>query len=305
MGQEDDVHAAIAHVVLSCVAARGTTHRYNSYAHPGTHVNLFVHGVIGFLHYQSGKFNNDFSPAYVFSYKASRYLPLPCLMADLYRGNSAMCSLHLASGILPFALAITQQDNPELGNLLIACNIVSLCYYSFEHGNVWGWYTAGPRSVGRPPARWTDDLVKVAGASWMRVAQDRSSWRSLGEAYAQQGECFRHTPCLGEGTVVMWDSLPEWEHTHSHNVGRHGIVLIYHRDAPLTNPRIGLLNAPPMRRCTRRRSSETTPWNAEGGKRSAGTPRCSTTPMHISNTRGTADALPAFEVVIGSLLEGP
>ncbi|KPI91323.1 hypothetical protein RR46_14827 [Papilio xuthus] len=44
----------------------------------------------------------------------------------------------------------------------------------------------GRRSVGRPPARWTDDLVKVAGASWMRVAQDRSSWRSLGEAYAQQ-----------------------------------------------------------------------------------------------------------------------
>ncbi|KPJ08930.1 hypothetical protein RR48_03603 [Papilio machaon] len=143
MGQEDDVHSAIAHVVLSCVAARGTTYRYNSYTHPGMHVNLFVHGVVGFLHYQSGKFNNDFGPAYLLSYKASKYLPLPCLMADLYRGNSAMCSLHLASGLLPFTLAITQQDNPELGNLLIACNIVSLCYYSFEHGYVWGWYTAG------------------------------------------------------------------------------------------------------------------------------------------------------------------
>ncbi|KPJ03410.1 hypothetical protein RR46_00968 [Papilio xuthus] len=35
-----------------------------------------------------------------------------------------------------------------------------------------------------------------------------------------------------------------------------------------------------------------------GGKRAAGTPRCSTTSMDISNTRGTADALPAFEVVI-------
>ncbi|KPJ10168.1 hypothetical protein RR48_04991 [Papilio machaon] len=44
----------------------------------------------------------------------------------------------------------------------------------------------GRRSVGRPSARWTDDLVKVARVSWMRVAQDRSSWRSLGEAYAQQ-----------------------------------------------------------------------------------------------------------------------
>ncbi|KPJ10216.1 hypothetical protein RR48_03392 [Papilio machaon] len=44
----------------------------------------------------------------------------------------------------------------------------------------------GQRSVGRPPARWTDDPVKVAGVSWMRIAQDGSSWRSLGEAYAQQ-----------------------------------------------------------------------------------------------------------------------
>ncbi|KPJ14497.1 hypothetical protein RR48_13568, partial [Papilio machaon] len=43
----------------------------------------------------------------------------------------------------------------------------------------------GRRSVGRPPARWTDDQVEVAGVSWMRVAQERSSWRSLGEAYAQ------------------------------------------------------------------------------------------------------------------------
>ncbi|KAJ8709615.1 hypothetical protein PYW08_009619 [Mythimna loreyi] len=44
----------------------------------------------------------------------------------------------------------------------------------------------GRRSVGRPPTRWTDDLVKVAGSRWMRTAQDRSLWRSLGEAYAQQ-----------------------------------------------------------------------------------------------------------------------
>ncbi|KPJ02084.1 hypothetical protein RR46_01480 [Papilio xuthus] len=46
------------------------------------------------------------------------------------------------------------------------------------------WPRTDRRSVGRPPARWTDDLVKVA--SWMQVTQDRSSWRSLGEAYAQQ-----------------------------------------------------------------------------------------------------------------------
>ncbi|KPJ05654.1 hypothetical protein RR46_00766 [Papilio xuthus] len=40
----------------------------------------------------------------------------------------------------------------------------------------------------------------------------------------------------------------------------------------------------------------------QGGKQAAGTPRCSTTPMDTSNTRGTADALPAFEMVISSLL---
>ncbi|KPJ05310.1 hypothetical protein RR46_01138 [Papilio xuthus] len=34
----------------------------------------------------------------------------------------------------------------------------------------------------------------------------------------------------------------------------------------------------------------------EGCKRATGTPRCSTTPMDISNTRGTADVLPAFDI---------
>ena len=42
------------------------------------------------------------------------------------------------------------------------------------------------RSVGRPPSRWTDDLVKIAGHRWMSEARDRSSWRLLGEAYVQQ-----------------------------------------------------------------------------------------------------------------------
>ncbi|KAG7296310.1 hypothetical protein JYU34_021440 [Plutella xylostella] len=44
----------------------------------------------------------------------------------------------------------------------------------------------GKRSVGRPPARWTDDLRRVAGRGWMRKAEDRVLWRSLGEAYVQQ-----------------------------------------------------------------------------------------------------------------------
>ncbi|KPJ05678.1 hypothetical protein RR46_00407 [Papilio xuthus] len=49
----------------------------------------------------------------------------------------------------------------------------------------------GRRSVGRPPsvgrkARWTDDLVKVAGVRWMRAAPDLPLWQSMGEAYVQQ-----------------------------------------------------------------------------------------------------------------------
>ncbi|KAI8429363.1 hypothetical protein MSG28_000008 [Choristoneura fumiferana] len=32
----------------------------------------------------------------------------------------------------------------------------------------------GRRAVGRPPTRWSDDLVKIAGSRWMRKAQDRS-----------------------------------------------------------------------------------------------------------------------------------
>jgi hypothetical protein len=41
------------------------------------------------------------------------------------------------------------------------------------------------RSVDRSPINWTENLVKVAENRWMREA-NRSSWRSLGEAYAQQ-----------------------------------------------------------------------------------------------------------------------
>ncbi|KAG6461226.1 hypothetical protein O3G_MSEX012494 [Manduca sexta] len=44
----------------------------------------------------------------------------------------------------------------------------------------------GKRSVGRPPARWSDDLRKVAGKNWMRQAEDRVKWRILKEAYVQQ-----------------------------------------------------------------------------------------------------------------------
>ena len=44
----------------------------------------------------------------------------------------------------------------------------------------------GKRSVRHPPARWSDDIRKVAGIGWMRRAQDRAQWRAIGEAYVQQ-----------------------------------------------------------------------------------------------------------------------
>lgn len=39
-------------------------------------------------------------------------------------------------------------------------------------------------SVGRPTARWTDDLRKVASCvcGWMRAARDRRNWRAQCEA---------------------------------------------------------------------------------------------------------------------------
>jgi hypothetical protein len=40
----------------------------------------------------------------------------------------------------------------------------------------------GKCSVGRPQARWSDDLRR----SWMRVAEDRVKWREVGETYVKQ-----------------------------------------------------------------------------------------------------------------------
>jgi hypothetical protein len=48
------------------------------------------------------------------------------------------------------------------------------------------WPLLGKRSVGRPPARWVDDIRKIAGQTWMRLAQNRDKWRARREAYAQQ-----------------------------------------------------------------------------------------------------------------------
>jgi hypothetical protein len=44
----------------------------------------------------------------------------------------------------------------------------------------------GKRSIGRPQARWSDDLRRTAGKSWMRVAEDRARWREIEGAYVQR-----------------------------------------------------------------------------------------------------------------------
>lgn len=44
----------------------------------------------------------------------------------------------------------------------------------------------GKRSVGRPETRWDDDIRRLAGVGWMRVAENREQWRALGETYVQQ-----------------------------------------------------------------------------------------------------------------------
>ena len=33
--------------------------------------------------------------------------------------------------------------------------------------------------------RWADDIKKVAGTEWMRMAKDRKKWKSLEEAYVK------------------------------------------------------------------------------------------------------------------------
>lgn len=51
---DDDLNASIAHIVLCCVAGEGLGRSSaRSFTHPGMHANFFVHGILGFLNYQS------------------------------------------------------------------------------------------------------------------------------------------------------------------------------------------------------------------------------------------------------------
>uniref|UniRef100_A0A2H1X035 SFRICE_014916 n=1 Tax=Spodoptera frugiperda TaxID=7108 RepID=A0A2H1X035_SPOFR len=55
MGSDEiSVNASIAHIVLCCVAGRGISNlQGKSFTHPGMHANFFIHGILGFFHFQS------------------------------------------------------------------------------------------------------------------------------------------------------------------------------------------------------------------------------------------------------------
>lgn len=75
---------------------------------------------------------------------AIKHLPIPCLMAELYRSsNKTLSTIHLASGVIPFVLALTGKLDDNLTITIATLNILSLCYYSFDKNQEWGYYTAG------------------------------------------------------------------------------------------------------------------------------------------------------------------
>lgn len=56
MGADDNLHASIAHVVLAITTGNGIREFHTvgeNFRYPGMHSNLFIHGIVGFLHYQS------------------------------------------------------------------------------------------------------------------------------------------------------------------------------------------------------------------------------------------------------------
>ncbi|XP_048486577.1 uncharacterized protein LOC105388269 isoform X2 [Plutella xylostella] len=143
MGADSDILAAIANGILFLETSAGLSRfEEKNWTHPGVHANFLFHSVLGVL-YHSKILDVDFTSGYAISIKATRYLALPCLMADLYSNKKEIATIHLVSGVVPFVLALSGHDNPHLGNVVVAGNILSLCYYSYERERPWGWYTAG------------------------------------------------------------------------------------------------------------------------------------------------------------------
>lgn len=83
-------------------------------------------------------------PLYTISKQAVQYLALPSLMADLYYEQKYVSVAHIASGVLPFLVAVTGNDNPHLSNFVLSVNIISLCYYAIKNTcDDYAWPTAG------------------------------------------------------------------------------------------------------------------------------------------------------------------
>ena len=58
------------------------------------------------------------------------------------------------------------------------------------------WYPRnGKRCKGRPTKRWEDDLKRVAGPEWTRIARDRDRWKSLEEAFVEGQAVEGKTDC--------------------------------------------------------------------------------------------------------------
>ncbi|KPJ15248.1 hypothetical protein RR48_09275 [Papilio machaon] len=46
-----------------------------------------------------------------------------------------------------------------------------------KQATLWSCPGKGVTMRGRPKARWSDDIIKVAGKSWWKTAIDREKWR--------------------------------------------------------------------------------------------------------------------------------
>ncbi|CAB3258972.1 unnamed protein product [Arctia plantaginis] len=70
----------------------------------------------------------------------------------------------------------------------------------------------GKRSVGRPQARWSDDLRKMAGRSWMREAQNRSNSLSAEESAEILSETFTYCAdvTIGRGSITNTRRCDWW-----------------------------------------------------------------------------------------------
>ena len=52
--------------------------------------------------------------------------------------------------------------------------------------DVLNWTPEGKRGRGRPRPRWEDEIKKMAGENWKKIAKDKKAWSNLGETFMQQ-----------------------------------------------------------------------------------------------------------------------